>query len=238
MNEADGRRYSRSGFLAATAAMAAAGAAAFDPAIAAADEAPPWNEIGPDDGLKRMLAGNKKFVAGDLPSDYHIQQRREALATGQAPFAAVLTCADSRVVPNLIFLQGLGGLFTVRVAGNFPDDLALASLEYTIEHLGTRLVVVLGHEGCGAVKATYDAIASQKPLPPHLSTIERLIGPGIYKVVRDKGSQEAAVVANVKAAVKTLKNSHPVVEEELEKGHIKIVGAEYHLKTGEVTLVG
>ncbi len=129
--------------------------------------------------LGRLMAGNKRFVDNDFPTISNVAQKRELLMDTQAPFCAVLGCADSRVIPNLIFVQGIGDLFTCRVAGNYPDDMVIASLEYAIEHLGTRLIMVLGHQNCGAIKAVYSAVETKKPLPPHLSTIEQYIGPGI-----------------------------------------------------------
>jgi carbonic anhydrase len=191
----------------------------------------------PNDALDRLMAGNKRFVNSDFPPIDKAAERREMGVTGQAPFAAVLTCADSRVIPNLVFVQGLGDLFVVRVAGNFPDDLALGSLEYAVEHLGSRLIMVLGHESCGAVKATYDAIRSKTTLPKHLSTIQRLITPGIMHVVISHGSQETAVRANVQAAVGALQAAPPVISKGVGNGHLRVVGAEYHLGSGAVTLV-
>jgi carbonic anhydrase len=194
-------------------------------------------QTSPERLLGRLMAGNQRFLGNDFPSFSGIAQKREALEHGQAPFAAVLSCADSRVVPNLIFVQGLGDLFITRVAGNYPDDLVIGSIEYAVEHLGTRLIMVLGHEGCGAVQAVYEALQTQKPLPPHLSTIERYIGPGIRDVVQSRGSAKAAVQANARAAVAALKATQPVLAEGVESGHLLIVGGYYYLGTGAVKLL-
>ena len=166
-----------------------------------------------------------------------IGEKRELLVGGQSPFAAILGCADSRIIPNLIFERGLGDLFVARIAGNYPDDLVTASLEYSVEHLGTRLIMVLGHQSCGAVAAVYEAIETNTPLPQHLSTIQRLIGPGIADVAHKHGSQDAAIEANVRAAVKALVNSPPVIAHGVASGDVRVVGAMYHLRSGAVTLI-
>lgn len=187
--------------------------------------------------LGRLMAGNKRFVDNDFPPPNRVAEKRELLKETQAPFAAILGCSDSRVIPNLIFVQGIGDLFVARVAGNYPDDLVTASIEYAIEHLGTRLVVVLGHQNCGAVKAVYSAIETGKQLPPHLSTIERLMSPGIESVVRAHGSAKAAVEANVRAAVATLRATSPLLSDGVKSGHLLLAGGVYYLGSGEVRLL-
>lgn len=193
--------------------------------------------VAPDEALARLVAGNKRFVAGTLTHGSNLAERREALVAGQAPFATILCCSDSRVPPELAFDQGLGDIFIVRVAGNFPDELVAGSIEYAVEHLGSHLVMVLGHQSCGAIKATYEAIKTKKPLPKHLDTIEHLIGPGIMRVVLSKGSEDEAVRANVHAAVAALQSTPPVISKGVANGTVRVVGADYHLGTGEVTLV-
>jgi len=225
--------FNRATFLAGS--LAAAGVLLPDPAASAA---PPVAAGGSAERLLgRLMAGNQRFIDNDFPPTNTIQTKREVLKSTQAPFAAVLACADSRVVPNLIFVQGIGDLFVARVAGNCPDDYVIASLEYAVEHLGTRLIMVLGHEGCGAVAAVYEALQTKKPLPPHLFAIQELMGPGIESVVQARGSQEAAVEANVRAGITTLKASHPIIAESVESGRVLVAGGYYHLVSGEVTLV-
>ncbi|HVN69000.1 MAG TPA: carbonic anhydrase [Candidatus Binatia bacterium] len=191
----------------------------------------------PERLLGQLMAGNKRFVDNDFPAMDRSATRRELLVDSQAPFAAILGCADSRVIPNLIFVQGLGDLFVARVAGNFPDDLVTASLEYAVEHLGTRLVMVLGHQNCGAVKAVYSAIEHKSPLPPHLSTIERLIAPGIESVVAARGTLDAAIAANARASVQVLKTTPPVLAENVKSGKVLVVGGIYELGSGKVRLL-
>jgi len=193
--------------------------------------------LDPDKALAELMAGNKRFVENDFPPLTKLDEKRELLVDSQAPFAAILGCADSRVIPNIVFVQGIGDLFVVRVAGNYPDGLVVASLEYAVEHLGTRLIMVLGHQNCGAVKAVYSAIQTRTDLPRHLSTIERLIEPGIENVVRARGSMMDAIEANVRAADASLKATPPILTKALSSGHVKIVGAVYELGTGKVNLI-
>jgi len=225
--------FNRATFLAGS--LAAAGA--LFPGTAESATEPAAGGVPPERLLGRLMAGNQRFIDNDFPPTNTLQTKRELLKSTQAPFAAILACADSRVVPNLIFVQGIGDLFVARVAGNCPDDYVIASLEYAVEHLGTRLIVVLGHEGCGAVAAVYAALQTKKPLPPHLFAIQELMGPGIESVVRARGSQEAAVEANVRAGIATLKASHPIIAESVESGRVLVTGGYYHLVSGEVTLV-
>ena len=202
-------------------------------------EAPGSQQTGtasPERLLGRLMAGNQRFVESDFPTTNHIVEKRELLLDTQAPFAAILGCADSRVIPNLVFVQGLGDLFVTRVAGNFPDDLVTGSIEYAVEHLGTRLIMVLGHQNCGAIKAVYSAIESKQPLPPHLSAIQRLIAPGITSVVRAHGSMDAAVKANVRAAEEALQATSPVISEAVKSGRVLVTGGVYQLGSGKVTL--
>ncbi|MGA2759233.1 MAG: carbonic anhydrase [Candidatus Cybelea sp.] len=203
-------------------------------AASASLPATPGAKVSPEQLLGRLMAGNRRFLNNDFPPLTKIAEKREMLTEHQEPFAVILSCADSRVVPNFVFVQGMGDLFVTRVAGNYPDDLVTGSIEYAIEHLGSRLVMVLGHENCGAVDAVYKAIKSKSPLPPHLERIEALIRPGIEDVVRANGSLHEAVLANVRAAVARLKASPPVIEEASASGRVLVVGADYRLDTGEV----
>lgn len=221
------------------AAFLAGGLATIGAALPAQSQGAPSLPAGvtPERLLGRLMAGNKRFVDNDFPSVNRVAEKRELLTDSQAPFAAILGCSDSRVIPNLVFVQSIGDLFVARVAGNFPDDLVLASLEYSVEHLGTRLVMVLGHEGCGAVKAVYSALETNTTLPSHLSELQRLMGPGIADVVKARGTENAAVEANVRAGVAKLRTSPPVLSNGADSGHLLIVGGVYHLGTGEVRLV-
>lgn len=225
-------KFNRSAFLAGSLAAMSVGLP--DTARSAASAG---SGVDPRDALAQLMAGNRRFVANDFPPSSWIAEKRGVLVESQAPFAAILSCADSRVIPEFIFEQGIGQLFVTRVAGNYPDDLVTGSLEYAIEHLGTRLIVVLGHQNCGAVKAVYSAIETKAPLPKHLSSIERLIAPGIEDVVHAHGSMDDAIDANVRAAVNALQAAPPVLSKSVSSGHLMIAGAYYQLGTGKVRLV-
>ncbi|HEX3671820.1 MAG TPA: carbonic anhydrase [Candidatus Cybelea sp.] len=227
----------RAAFLAGSVAAIGAGLTERAVASASAGGVPASSQPSGERLLGRLMAGNKRFVDNDFPDQSRMAIKREMLEDSQAPFAAILGCADSRVIPNFIFVQGLGDLFVARVAGNFPDDLVTASLEYAVEHLGTRLVMVLGHQNCGAVKAVYSAIKDGTTLPPHLSTIQHLMAPGITQVVKSGGSLLDATEVNVRVAMKELKTDSPTLSSAAESGRITIVGGVYLLHTGAVKLL-
>jgi carbonic anhydrase len=223
----------RGRFLLTTAALSASlsgGAAAL-----AAGPVAPSSET-PDELLRRLQEGNRRFVAGDLPDPKAEQaaERRAMLVEGQAPGIAVLSCADSRVVPNIMFLQGAGDLFVCRVAGNFASDDILGSLEYAVAVLKARLIVVVGHEKCGAVDAVYDAIAKATPLPEHLDAIEAGMRAGIKPVVAANGTRNDAVIANVKANAAKIGSDSAVIGPAIKDGSVKVVGGMYYLGTGRV----
>ncbi len=197
--------------------------------------------IGPDQVLEKLMDGNRRFVEGRmaLPKSADAPAR-EKLATGQKPFAIVLSCSDSRVPPELIFDQGLGEIFVVRVAGNVPDPVVLGSIEYGVEHLKAPLVVVLGHERCGAVTAAVEAEGSPEG---NIGAILKEIAPAVAQARKDatgkaKGDLvEAAVVGNVKRVAADLAGRSPVLHELATEGQIRIVPAEYDLDTGKVALL-
>lgn len=187
-----------------------------------------------DEALARLVEGNKRFVEMKLAHPDQDAGCRTALAKGQQPFAVVLGCSDSRVPPELIFDQGLGNLFVIRVAGNVADDIGLASIEYAVEHTGSQLVVVLGHERCGALTAAVKG----GELPGHLPALMTALQPAVEK---SRGASadavDAAVRANVELTAAQLRESKPILAEMVEKGEIKIVGARYDLDTGAVELI-
>jgi carbonic anhydrase len=221
----------RAAFLAGSLAAASV---AFPQVARSAAPAASGTAASPQALIGRLVAGNKRFIENDFPTPNRLAEKRALLTESQAPFAAVLSCSDSRVLPNLVFVQGIGDLFAARVAGNYPDDLVFASLDYAIDHLGTRLVVVLGHQNCGAVKAVYGALETKTPLPPELAILEKLIGPGISDVVKARGTQEQAVEANVRAAVASLKAMAPQLSKGVSAGSVLVAGAVYELGSGQV----
>jgi carbonic anhydrase len=184
--------------------------------------------------LKRLIDGNRGFVADSLKHPNQQPERRVAISKEQKPFAIVLACSDSRVPPEVIFDQGLGDLFVVRIAGNSVDPAVLGSVEYAVEHLNAALIVVLGHERCGAVKA---AIAGGSP-PGHLKAVLDPIMPAV-KAAKGKGDDlaEQTMRAHTLNMVKQLKESKPVLAELVYEGRVTVVGARYDLDTGKVEIL-
>jgi carbonic anhydrase len=189
------------------------------------------------DALERLLTGNLRFVANYRQYPGQSVERRAQVAEGQHPFAAILTCADSRVPPELLFDQGLGDLFVVRVAGNVADDEITGSLEYAVEHLGVRLIMVLGHERCGAVRAALEAIVLKAEPEGNLEYLVRALEPAIEEASPEGDLWENAATANVQVQVGALRASKPILHEFVEKGELRVVGARYDLDTGLVSVL-
>lgn len=186
--------------------------------------------------LELLELGNGRFVDARLAKKDLGEDRRKTLAAGQKPFAVIVSCSDSRVPPELIFDQGLGDIFVVRVAGNVIDEVGKGSVEYGVEHLGAHLVVVLGHEKCGAVSATVEG-GDSTPTGSIGSIISK-IRPSSNKAKMTGASGEelieATVDENVKESIRALETS-PILDEAWRKGELTFVRAKYHLETGEVT---
>jgi carbonic anhydrase len=188
----------------------------------------------PDQALTQLLAGNKRYVNSQLQHPHQNAIRRHELEKGQHPFACILSCSDSRTPPEIVFDEGLGDLFVIRVAGNVVDDAVTGSIEYAVEHLGTPIVLVMGHESCGAVQA---AIGGGEP-KTHIQSLVEAIAPAVAEARKEKGDLIAnAVRANVRLAVKQLRESKPLLAEQVEKKKIRIVGAVYELTSGQVELL-
>jgi len=162
-------------------------------------------------------------------------KRRAELTKSQHPFAIILGCSDSRVPPELVFDQGLGDLFVARVAGNVIDDHSLGSIEYAVDHLVVRLIVVLGHQRCGAVKAAKETIAAKTEAPAHIQSLVTAIQPAVEATAKD--DLEATVEANVKNVTQALRSSTPVLKPKVDSGELKVVGAYYSLDTGSVAFM-
>jgi len=216
---------------------AAAAPAAADPHAAAAPSGPP--SVQPEEALSRLMSGNARYVEGFSAHPHGDGPRRVEVAAGQRPFATILTCADSRVPPELIFDQGLGDLFVIRVAGNVVDDAVLASIEYSVIHLGSTLVMALGHERCGAVKATAEALAgrgSPEDADTRIGALAALITPAVRAVPAGAADPlDAAVSLNAAhAAAEIFAGSRPLRTRVLA-GQLKIVAARYDLDDGRVS---
>jgi carbonic anhydrase len=190
-----------------------------------------------------LLEGNARFVAGKdtAAAAQRSPERREKLVEGQNPFAVIVTCADSRVAPELLFDQGLGDLFIIRVAGNVISGagaVVKGSIEYAVAVLGSPLVMVLGHSKCGAVDAALKYLDDGKPAPGAIGELVRVIKPAAASVKDKPGNKlENAINANVREGVKTLKGLDPLIAPAVKEGKVKVVGATYDLRTGKVTML-
>jgi carbonic anhydrase len=194
------------------------------------------------DALALLRGGNNRFIADvrsreNLPS----RARRVELAAGQAPFAAILGCSDSRVPVEIVFDQGLGDLFVIRVAGNIVAPSQIGSVEFAAEKFGTRLVVVLGHSQCGAIVTTLEQLQRPKENQSHnLHSIVDLVRPSVEELLASDLKHDLsrliheAVRANIRASVKRLRHGSEIIENLIQNDGLRIVGAEYSLETGEV----
>jgi carbonic anhydrase len=188
----------------------------------------------PDKTLEALLAGNQRFIAANCARPNQTTARRLEVAQAQHPVAAVLACSDSRVPPELLFDQGLGDLFVIRLAGNIPDDAAMGSLEYAAEHLGVRLAVVLGHKRCGAV----DAAVKSGHAPGHIQALVDAILPAVAASKGMPGDAvDNAVKMNVSQVSAKLRAAAPILSEMVQEHRLKIVGAYYDLDNGKVTVL-
>jgi len=181
--------------------------------------------------LQQLKEGNDRYVFDHVEHPHEGAQRRIDVSFAQHPFAVVLGCGDSRVIPEMIFDQGVGDLFVLRIAGNITDDAVIASIEYAVQHLGTRLVVVLGHEKCGAVTAAIAHQVSDGKLNSLLSYIE----PAIDRALSKSGNHLANVIkTHVWHMVDAIARSEPILSHEHKAGNLKILPAYYNLATGIV----
>lgn len=194
------------------------------------------------EALARLQQGNQRFVA-QIRSDNSLTgpDRRSELLAGQEPFAIILGCSDSRVPAEIVFDQGLGDLFVIRVAGNIVAPSLVGSVEFAAERFGTRLVVVLGHSMCGAVQATLAEL--ERPSPQRSSNLYSIVDrirpsvQGLYELSANLSRAELvhrAVRANIRASANQLRHGSPILEQLIQRDGLLVVGAEYSLETGEV----
>jgi len=229
----------------------------------AADPAHPDQPIvSPAEAISRLKEGNGRFTAGN-PRHPHesvdernyiaansyenagtislgmtseqAAKRRAQLANSQHPFAIILSCSDSRVPPEIVFDEGLGDLFIVRVAGNVLNDEGLGSIEYGVEVLGARLIVVLGHSSCGAVDAAMKTVAAKGKAPGHIQSLVTAIKPVVDST--PKADLETMTKANAKHVVDALRSSAPILKARVDSGEVKVIGGYYTLDTGAVTFL-
>jgi len=203
----------------------------------AADPAHPEQPaVAPAEAIAKLKEGNGRYASGKLQHPGQTTERRSELTKSQHPFAVIVSCSDSRVPPEIVFDQGLGDLFVVRVAGNVIDDHGLGSIEYAVDHLGARLIVVLGHQSCGAVKAAKETIAAKSKAPGHIQSLVTAIQPAVEATA--KSDLGATVEANVKNVVQALRRSTPILKPKVDSGEVQIIGGYYSLDTGAVTFLG
>ena len=213
--------------------------------------------VPPVEAMSRLQEGNRRYTSGNQQHPHESSEERTYMATNsyenlgmtaaeaakrraeltksQHPFAIVLGCADSRVPPEIAFDQGLGDLFVVREAGNVIDDHSLGSIEYAVDHLAVRLIVVLGHQRCGAVMAAKETIAAKTEAPAHIQSLVTAIQPAVEETTR--GDLNATIEANVKNVTQALRSSTPVLKPKVDSGELKVVGAYYSLDTGTVAFM-
>jgi len=191
--------------------------------------------VAPDAALSRLVAGNKKYVSEMVGSRINTIEERAALGNGQAPWASILTCADSRTSPEILFNQGLGDIFVTRVAGNIAGSAETASLEYAAAVLGSQLIVVMGHSECGAVKSALAYAKGEKMPSEDLTNLVTAIQPAVKVAMTKSGDLLTnAIKANAKLTAKHLKEID-ILEELIEKKKLKIVSAYCDLATGKIT---
>jgi carbonic anhydrase len=187
-----------------------------------------------EDALQKLSDGNRRFADSLVTHPNQSAERRAELTKGQNPFAVIVGCSDSRIPPEIIFDQGLGDLFVVRVAGNIVDDLAIGSVEYALDHLGTRLVMVLGHGKCGAVTAA----TKGGEAGGHIGSIVAAITPAVEKARLQPGDLvENAIRMNVAFVVRQVKEAKPIISGLVETGEVMVVGAYYNIETGKVEIL-
>jgi len=191
--------------------------------------------VAPAEAISKLKEGNGRYTSGNPQHPGQTTERRTELAKTQHPFAGIVSCSDSRVPPEIVFDQGLGDLFVVRVAGNVINDEGLGSVEYTVDHLGTRLILVLGHQSCGAVKAARETIAAKGKAPGHIESLVTAIKPAVEATAKD--DPDTTVKANVKNVVQALRSSTPILKAKVDSGEIQVIGGYYSLDTGTVTFL-
>ena len=198
---------------------------------------PPAGEV-----LKRLLEGNQRFMKGETSNPRRGPDDFRPLAEGQRPMAVIVGCSDSRVPPELLFDQGVGDLFVIRVAGNVVKGAGApvkGSIEYGVAELGASLVMVLGHSECGAVKAAIKHLDDKDALPGAIEPLVNSIRPAVVKARSMQGNLlDNALRANVAIGVDLLRGLQPIVAPAVKRGQVKVVGAMYDLRTGSVTLTG
>ncbi|MBU3109129.1 carbonic anhydrase [Clostridium gasigenes] len=195
---------------------------------------PKGTEVNADEALNLLKDGNKRFVDGkEKNTDLTEERKSDLFEDGQYPYAVIISCSDSRVPPELLFNEGFGNIFVIRNAGNVVDQISLGSIEYGVEHLGAPLIMVLGHEKCGAVKATIDGGDFSENIGAIAKGITPAYNSAKISIKDNKLIYSNTEDENIKQSVNEIKNSE-VIKHLLEENKVKVVGAKYSLETGKV----
>ena len=235
---------------------------AYQHANGAEPTTPDWPMIFPAEAISRLKKGNSRFIAGNVRHPHEISderayiakhsyenpgvvslgmtteqaaKRRAELTKSQHPFAIILSYSDSRVPPEIIFDEGLGDLFIVRVAGNVLNDEGLGSIEFAVDALAARLILVLGHQSCGAVDAAMKTVAAKGKAPGHIQSLVTAIKPVVES--NPKADLNTMIKANVKHVVDVLRSSTPILKARVDSGDVQVIGGYYSLDTGAVTFL-
>lgn len=197
----------------------------------------PQNALSPDDAIKRLMDGNARYVSG-VSRRHDFAHEREVLSGGQNPYAAVLSCADSRIAPEYAFDSARGDLFVARVAGNFVNDDVLGSLEYAVSVLNVPVILVLGHDKCGAVDAAVNVATKGATYPGKIQSLAARIVPAVNNAKGAPGNLlDAAIAQNVRDNVASLGGGSVLIQEARMAGKLKIIGGVYRLSTGKIDLL-
>lgn len=195
----------------------------------------------PDQVLEGLIAGNQHYASGHMKFPHQSPARRTEVAGTQHPVAVIVGCSDSRVSPEIVFDEGIGDLFVVRTAGNRLDDLVLASIEYAVDHLGCSLVVVMGHERCGAITAAIDAAkepAENHANDSHVPVLLHLLQDAVTKAKNEPGDRvDNTVVENIRIVTRDLPKQSPMLAGKIKAGTLQVVGVRYDLDSGVVSII-
>ena len=207
------------------------------PTVTIVTETPRHPIHNPDTALKELQEGNQRFVKGQMQHRRQTPQRRHELTQFQQPFAVILTCSDSRVAPEVVFDQGLGDLFVIRVAGNIVDAAVLGTIEYAVDRLATPLVVVMGHQSCGAVTATLESLQGHTMPYSDIATLVSAITPAVAVAEQRPGDLlDNTIRANAEQSRDATVNS-PEIKKALDAGAVKVVSTYYNLDAGTATII-
>lgn len=190
-----------------------------------------FENLSSEEALKKLIDGNTRFVELEMQHPDETKNRRSEMMKGQHPFVVILSCSDSRVPPEIIFDQGLGDIFEIRNAGNVLDKHTIGSIEYAVMHLGVKLIVIMGHQDCGAVAATLSGTHETK----YIESLKRSIEPAVKKCEKEGNvSSDAVVKAHVILDIQELLSQDTELNKYMKENNVKIVPAYYHLDSGKV----